>query len=129
MRDRERKWWIIGFCGFLLAGPGFALVLLVDLLGCKAEIQKAIDAPDGKHSVVISVARCGATAPDATEISLLPAGWRSWLQKPIILLSIDGEHGLSARWTSKNSVEIVVPMAAKVYTQVQKVSGIEINYR
>lgn len=108
---------------------GFILNRIDRYIFCITEIHQAIPSPSGRLSAFVYEIDCGATTGFNRQVGFAASEWWFWFWQRPSFFSIHGQHDLSVRWTSEQSLEIVVPKNEAVYRQESAVDGIAIDYR
>ena len=108
---------------------GFILNRIDRYIFCITEIHQTIPSPSGRLSAFVYEIDCGATTGFNRQVGFAASEWWFWFWQRPSFFSVHGQHDLSVRWTSEQSLEIVVPRNEVVYQQELAVDGIAIGYK
>lgn len=114
----------------VLASAYIAIDTVATVFGeCRAAILDSAQSPNGKKSVIIYRAECGATVGYSTQASLTPTGTSFSFGRYPGFFIVDGTPEVSAHWTSDSEVEIsVFPGSERIFKNKENVEGIRIKY-
>jgi hypothetical protein len=97
-----------------------------DLFSCDTTVDKEVPSPDGAHIAVVFHRDCGATTDFNTQVGLRDHE-REFDPEAGKVVAVGGLYKMTVTWSSNARVVISIPND-KVYTQLTKWNGIEIDY-
>jgi hypothetical protein len=95
--------------------------------GCTTAISDRLTAPDAQFDLVVFSRSCGETSPN-TQAAVIPAG-DDLPEDATSFASIGVAADLDPRWDGFGSIELTLPVGARIYRQDDSVAGIAVIYR
>ena len=95
--------------------------------GCTTAISDRLTAPDAQFDLVVFSRSCGVTSPN-TQAAVIPAG-DDLPEDATSFASIGVAADLDPRWDGFGSIELTLPVGARIYRQDDSVAGIAVIYR
>jgi hypothetical protein len=97
-----------------------------DLFSCETTVDQEIPSPDGQHVAVVFHHDCGATTDFNTQVSLRDHK-HDFDPEADTVLTVAGSYKMMVAWSSNKRIVVSMPND-KVYTQLTKWNGIDIDY-
>jgi len=130
----KKNWRHILAAAFVVALVLTSAYIAIDTIAtvfgeCRAAILDSVQSPNGKKSVVIYRAECGATVGYSIQASIAPTGAKFSFGRYPAFFIVNHTPVVIARWLGDSEVEIsVVPGGEQIFKNEDSVEGIRIKY-